>query len=97
MHILDQVTVGGGAAFVCNWCTGRSSDQARGLGTSFLLPPSSEAPLLPGQVYTHLGWGSSDSSGLGHWQAMALALAQIYRTALGWQYLVLSQEQRKAL
>lgn len=97
MHILDQVTVGGGAAFMCNWCRGRSSNQARGLGPSFLLPPSSEAPLLPGQIYTHLGWGSSDSSGLGHWQAMALALAQIYRTALGCQYLVLSQEQRKAL
>ena len=64
---------------------GKLQKTARGLEPSFLLPPSSEAPLLPGQGYSHLGWGSSDSSDLGHWRAMALALAQIYRTSPGWQ------------
>ena len=98
MHVLDQVTAGGGAAFSCiTGAQGEVEDEARGLGPSFLLPPSSKAPLLPGQVYAHLGWGSSDSSDLGRWRATVLALAQIYRTAPGWQYLILSQEQRKAL
>lgn len=48
-------------------------------------------------VPTHLGGGPGDASGPSRCLAMVLALAQTYRMALGWQELVLGQEEREAL
>lgn len=48
-------------------------------------------------VPTHLGGGPGDASGPSRCLAMVLALAQTYRTALGWGELVLGQEEREAL
>lgn len=83
--ILDEVAAEGRTAFMRKLVENREAeDGTRVLVPSILLPLQLSTLFHAGPTYLGAG-GSGDSSGPGHSPAMALARAQTYRTALGWQ------------
>lgn len=78
VHALDQVTAGGGAAFVCNWCTGKQGTRPEAWSPASCSLPLAKAPSSQEQETSHLGWDRATLTwvgaqvtppDLGHWRA----------------------------